>query len=128
MRADRRRIGDHLILEARVELHVPNLVHELARQVAPLLLVLLSQYETAELGGDSLLGDHHRAEREVEEVSLCLVEPGPARWITSQVDVLGGPMRVLPVAVELLRVLQREDVGLAHAERRARMIAEPAWS
>jgi hypothetical protein len=46
---DRPGIGDHLVLEAGIELHVAHLVDELRRQVAPLLLVVLSEDEAAEL-------------------------------------------------------------------------------
>ena len=40
---DRRRVGDHLVLEARVELHVADLVDQLGREEAALLLVVLGQ-------------------------------------------------------------------------------------
>ena len=116
-----------LVLEARVELHVPHLVDELGREVAALLLVVLRQHQPAELGRDSLLGDHQRAEREVEELALGLVEPGPVGRVRDQVDVLGRPVRVLPVEVELLRVLELGG-GLAHAghpgadDRRGRVL------
>jgi hypothetical protein len=58
VRADRRRVGHHLVLEARVELHVAVLVNELRGEVAALLLVVLCEHEAAELSRDSLLGDH----------------------------------------------------------------------
>ena len=79
VRADRGRVGDDLVLEARVELHVPHLVDELRGQVAALLLVVLRQHEAAELRRDPLLGHHQRAQDPVEEVALAVVERLPSR-------------------------------------------------
>ena len=99
--ADRRRVGDHLVLEARVELHVADLVDELGREVAALLLVVLREHEPAELGRDPLLGDHQRAEGEVEEVALGLLEARPVGRVAAQVDVLAAQWACSQSQVEL---------------------------
>ena len=124
VRGDRPGIRDHLVLEAGVELHVPDLVDELRREEAALLLVVLRQHQPDELGRDPLLGDHQRAEREVEELALGLVEPGPVGRVAAEVDVLGRPVGVLPVEVELLRVLEGclRGHGVARNDRLPAMI------
>ena len=58
LNGDERRLRDDLILEARVELHVPDLVDELRGQEAALFLVVLGEDQAAELSGDPLLRDH----------------------------------------------------------------------
>src|SRR5262249_15050404 len=68
---------------------------------------------------DPLLGDHQRAQREVEEAALAFLETSPVRWIAAQIDVLGRPVGVLPVVVESLRVLQLSN-SLAHSIPRPR--------
>ncbi len=128
MGGDRGRVGDHLVLEASVELHVADLVDQLRRQIAALLLVVLREHQADELGRDPLLGHHQGAEREVEEAAHALLEAGPVRGVATEVDVLRGPVGVLPVEVETLGVLEGEGFGGAHAGMLARMIAEPAWS
>ena len=64
----------------------------------------------------------------MEEIPLRARETGPARRIVREVDVLGRPVGVLPIEVEVLRGLQVDVLGGAHARSgiRARMIAEPA--
>ena len=106
---DRRGIGDHLVLEAGVELHVPDLVDELRREEGALLLVVLGQDEAAELGRDPLLGDHQRAQDPVEEVPFAVGQRFPVGAVALQVDVLRRPVGVLPVEVERLRVLESEQ-------------------
>ena len=58
------RIRNHLALEARIELHVADLVDELSRDKAALLLVLLCQDQPAKLSRDPLLSDHQGGEGE----------------------------------------------------------------
>jgi hypothetical protein len=106
VRADRGRIRDHLVLEARVELHVPDLVDELRRQEAALLLVVLGEHESAELRRDPLLGDHQGAQHPVEKRSFLLGELPPIRPVACEIDVLRRPVRAFPVLIELLRGTQ----------------------
>jgi hypothetical protein len=75
--ADRRRIGDDLVLKPGIELHVSDLVDELGREEAALLLVVLGQDQPAELGRDPLFGDHQGAEDEEEELPLRLIDGRP---------------------------------------------------
>ena len=74
--ADRLRIRDHLVLEARVELHVPRLVHLLRGQERGLLLGAVGAHQPRELRGDALLGHHERGERpEDQERSSPAISP-----------------------------------------------------
>ncbi len=57
---------------------------------------------------------------------ILLLEPGPVGRVPAQVDVLGRPVGVLPVQVELLRILEGDPGRRAHAGILARMIAEAA--
>ena len=58
MRADRRRLCDHLVLEARVELHVACLVDLLRREERRLFFGSVRPDEARELRRDALFGDH----------------------------------------------------------------------
>ena len=58
VRGDQRRVGDHLILEPGIELHVPRLVDLLCREEGRLLLAAMRADQPRELGRDSLLGHH----------------------------------------------------------------------
>ncbi len=63
-------IGDHLVLEARVELHVARLVDLLGGEERRLLLGRVGGDQPGELGGDALLGDHQRGEHEEDDLAL----------------------------------------------------------
>ena len=117
---DRRGVGDHLVLEAGVELHVTHLVDQLGRQEAALLLGVLGQHQAAELRGDPLLRDHERAEDEVEELALAVTEPGPVGGVAIQVDLVGRPVRPLPVLVEGLRIAEPRLAGRRRHQPRGR--------
>ena len=58
VRRDHLRLGDHLIAEARVELHVAGLVDLLGCQEGCLLLRAVGRHQAGELGRDALLRDH----------------------------------------------------------------------
>src|ERR1039458_6236852 len=60
VRGDNRRLGDDLVLEARVELHVPGLVDLLGGQERDFLLAAVRTHQPGELRRDSLLSNHQR--------------------------------------------------------------------
>ena len=69
VRGDHVGLGDHLVLEARVELHVACLVDLLGGQEGGLLLAAVGADEAGELGRDALLGDHQRGQQEEDQLS-----------------------------------------------------------
>src|SRR3954452_10880429 len=114
MRTDLGRRRDDLVLEPRVELHVPRLVDLLGRQEGRLLLAVVGGDETGELRRDALLGDHQRCEHEVDERALLLVELRPLLPVGGEIDVERRPLRPLPATVERLRVVELQTVAHSH--------------
>src|SRR4029079_2621600 len=74
MSADRLRFRDHLVAEARVELHVASFVDLLGPEETLLLLRRLRRDQAGELRRDALLGDHQRGQREVDDLADLRVE------------------------------------------------------
>ena len=127
MGGDRARVGDHLILEASVELHVARLIDLLGRQEGRLLLAAVGADQPGELGGDPLLGDHQRGQDPEDQAPVLLAEALPLLFVSGEVDRKRRPLALLPMDIESLRV---EEVRLGHGATglRARMIAEAAFS
>jgi hypothetical protein len=75
MGGDRLWIGDHLVLEACVELHVPGLVDLLRGEKGDFLLAAARPHEARELRRDPLLGDHQRAQHEGDERAVLHRRP-----------------------------------------------------
>ena len=90
VRADRLRIGDHLVLEARVELHVARLVDLLGGEERGLLLAAVGHHQPGELGGDPLLGDHQRRQRPEHQPAVVAGHLRPLLAVGGQVDVRTG--------------------------------------
>ena len=109
---DRLRLGDHLVAEARVELHVARLVDLLGREEGRLLLRRVGGHEAGELGRDALLGDHQRGQREVDDLAQGRLHLRPLLPVVREVDREGAPLGLLPAAIERLRVVQ---LDVAHA-------------
>ena len=76
------RIGNHLVLEPRVELHVPCLVHLLRGQEARFLLGSIGAHQSGEFRGDPLVGDHQGCEDPVDPALVRLSHPGPLLPVT----------------------------------------------
>src|ERR1035437_2856792 len=117
-------IRDHLALEARVELHVADLIDELAGEEAAFLLVVLSQDQPAELSQDPFLGNHQRGQSQEQKGALGLGDGRPVPDVLAEVDVVRRPVGVLPVHVHLLRRWQggwrrhlRRERGQCHREQ-----------
>jgi hypothetical protein len=108
---DRLRLGDHLVAEAGVELHVARLVDLLGCEEGRLLLRGVRGDKARELGRDALLGDHQRGQREVDDLAEARLQLWPLLTVGRQVDLERAPLLVLPAAVERLRVIQ---LDLAH--------------
>ena len=105
-------LRDHVVLDARVELHVAGLVDLLRGEEACLLLAVGGHHEGRELRRDALLADHQRRERPVDEALVLLGQAvAPLRLVPLQVDRPRVPLLVLPVAVERLGVV---EVDLGH--------------
>jgi hypothetical protein len=98
--------GDHLVAEASVELHMPCLVDLLGREKGRFLLRAMRSHQPRELGGDPLLGDHQRRECPIHETPILVTHPAPLRPIFSQIDLEGTPLRLLPLPVERLRIVE----------------------
>ena len=111
MRGDRGRVGDHLVLEARVELHVARLVDLLGGEEGRLLLGAIGADQAGELGGDPLLGDHQRGQHPEDQPPVLLAQLVPLLAVGARSIAKGRPLLVLPVAVEGLRVV---EVDLGH--------------
>ena len=107
-------LGDHLVLEARVELHVAGLVDLLRGQEGGLLLAPVGGDQAGELRGDPLLGHHQRSEHEQHERPVGLRQARPLLAVAVEVDRERAPLGVLPVAVERLRVVEAD---LAHEQQ-----------
>src|SRR3954453_6544224 len=120
VRGDGGGVGDDLVLEARVELHVARLVDLLGGEERRLLLAAVRKHETGELGGDALLGDHQRAHRPMHEVAVLTAHRRPLLAIGREVDRERAPLAVLPVAVERLRVVQVDGLGRHDLPERTR--------
>jgi hypothetical protein len=103
---DRRRVGDNLVLVARVELHVPRLVHLLRGEERGLLLGPVGAHEPRELGGDPLLGHHQRRQRPEHERAVGGVHVPPLPDVAVERDLERAPLLVLPVAIERLGVVK----------------------
>ena len=116
MDADRRRVGDHLILKARVELHVAGLVDLLGSEEGRFLLAAVGPDQPRELGRDPLLGDHQRGEHPEDQAAVLAAQLLPLLGIGGEVDLERAPLAFLPVAVELLGA---EQVDLGHDRSRA---------
>ena len=127
---DERGLRDDLVLEARVELHVPRLVDLLGRQERHLLLAAVRARpgrRTCVVIRSSATISEPRTKDTSERSSIA----AHCSRSTGQIDVPRAPLALLPVAVERLRVVQVELVRVgAHAGAtaglRARMIAEAA--
>ena len=117
--AYRRRLGDHLVLEAGVELHVTRLVDLLGGQERRLLLGRVGADQTGELRRDPLLGDHQRGQREEDDVPLRAGHRPPLLPIGGEVDVERRPLLLLPAPVERLRIVEL-DLRLGHGLSRRR--------
>ena len=74
---DRRRVGDDLVLEARVELHVAGLVDLLGGEEGRLLLAAVGADQARELGRDPLLGDHQRGEHPEDQAAVLAAHRAP---------------------------------------------------
>ena len=122
---DRGGVGDDLVLEPRVELHVARLVDLLGREEGRLLLAAVREHEPGELGRDALLRDHQGRERPVDEPAVVLAHLRPLVAVGVEVDRERVPLRVLPVAVERLRIVE-VDVGHVVSARYASAAAMTA--
>ena len=103
-------LGDHRrprddVLKARVELHVACLVDLLGGEEGRLLLAGVRTDEPGELRRDALLGDHERAEDELDQRPVG--DRRPLLGVRAELDLERVPLRPLPVDVERLRVVQR---------------------
>ncbi len=86
MRTDHVGSGDHLVLEAGIELHVPRFVDLPGREERGFLLRSVRSDQPRELGRDPLLGDHQRSEREQQRLALLGAEPRPLGVVGVEVD------------------------------------------
>ena len=109
--ADRPGIGNHLVLIARVELHVARLVHLLGGQERGLLLGAVGGDQSRELGGDALLRHHQRRERPEDEGAVLARHRPPLVRVGLQIDRERAPLLLLPVAVQGLRIVQVDFVA-----------------
>ena len=94
---DRGRVGDHLVLEASVELHVARLIDLLGRQEGRLLLAAVGADQPGELGGDPLLGDHQRGQDPEDQAPVLLAQALPLLFVSGEVDRKRRPLALLPM-------------------------------
>jgi hypothetical protein len=121
VRTDDVRGGDHLVLEAGVELHVTRLVDLLGGQERRFLLRPGRGDQPRELGRHALFGDHQRRQREQQQLALLARRPWPLHPIGVEVDRERRPLRVLPAPVQRLWLVELKLV--THAAHSLAQIA-----
>jgi hypothetical protein len=108
---DHSRVGDHLVLEARVQLHGPRLVDLLGRDEARVLLAAIRAHQAGELGRDPFLGHRQRRGHVQPELANAVGNRGPLLDFTGEVDRERARLRFLSPPVQGLRI---DQLNLRH--------------